>query len=476
MGEKMKKNIVLSAIAVSLLASASLNAAEDLSSMFTEGKISGQVRMFYIDRQYQGSSGKDTHRNSTAIGGHLKFETADYKGLSLGTAFYTTNSLSIFNYDNVDPSLLGEGGDNYSILGEAYINYDMSSLGTKTTAKLGFQRYDTPMMGSDDARMIPNTFEAYKFVNKDLDSVSFQVAQVTSIAYGTFSSIYNNSGILGATSGYSGQGKDLSNPAIATGNNPQTGKYYNLGSATVGKSTAGITNAMLAYKGKTFNAKLSNDYAWDLYNTLYLEAGAKWDCLLNSNVHPFIAAQVIKQNSVGGEYMKHADAGVAGAGNTHNGEIDSLYWAVKVGAKYAGLSGYIAYSETGANDENDAAYKNAVVSQFGGMPAFTQGMVTRHMFLAGTKAKKAVIAYNFKELGADVSAATYYASFDMDANSGYGDERTASEAGFDIKYNPASVDNLNLRFRGNFPRKFAGNDTSGYTGWNEYRLIANYNF
>jgi hypothetical protein len=28
-----------------------------------------------------------------AIGGYLKYETADFNGLSLGTAFYTTNGL-----------------------------------------------------------------------------------------------------------------------------------------------------------------------------------------------------------------------------------------------------------------------------------------------------------------------------------------------------------------------------------------------
>ena len=74
--------------------------------------------------------------------------------------------------DVVDPSLLGTGFDSYSILGEAYVNYDMKSLGTNSNLKLGYQRYDVPMMGSDDARMIPNTFEAYKFTNKDINNVT----------------------------------------------------------------------------------------------------------------------------------------------------------------------------------------------------------------------------------------------------------------------------------------------------------------
>ncbi|MCD6191738.1 MAG: OprD family outer membrane porin [Sulfurimonas sp.] len=472
----MKKRIALSAITVGLLSSVSLQAAGDLSSMFSEGKTSGQIRAFYIDREYQGGSGKDTHRNSMALGGHLKFETADYKGLSVAAALYTTNDIAgAIGYGNgveQDPSLLGTGKESYSILGEAYVNYDMSSLGTKTTAKLGYQRYDTPMMGSDDARMLPNTFEAYKFTNKDIDGINFQLAQVNSIAYGTFSNIYGG-GILGATSGY---------PA---GGNAGTGKYHNLGQATVGENTNGVTNFLVSFKNKNFNAKLSNDYAWDLYNTIYAEAGAKWNCLLTDAVKPFFSVQAIKQNSVGDELMKNVAIDNQTTSNpvtkvNGSGEIDSLYYAAKLGAKYAGLTAYVAYSETSANNASDVlsgnAYKNAIVSQFGGMPAYTQGMVTRHQFLAGTKTTKVAASYNFKDMGANVSATAYYASFDMDENSGYGVARTATEPGFDIKYYPQAVKNLQLRLRGNFPRNFAETTASNDTGWNEYRFIANYNF
>ena len=449
----MKKTVALSL--ASIVAISGLQAAEDLSSMFSEGKASGQIRMFYVDRQYEGSAGNDTHRNAMVIGGHLKYELAAWNGLSAAAAFYTTNQIHWLDYDVQDPSLLGTGLQNYSILGEAYINYDMSRFGTKTNAKLGYQRYDTPMMGSDDARMLPNTFEAYKFTNTDIENVRFQVAQVNSIAYGTFSNIYSG-GILGATAGYPVQG------------NVGTGKYLNMGQAAVGKETDGVTNAMASFKNKNFNAKLSNDYAWDLYNTLYAEAGATWNCLLNDNVHPFVSVQAIKQNSVGDNYMQYSPLG-------GDGKIDSLYWAAKVGAKYAGLTAYAAYSETTANDAGDASYKNAIITQFGGMPAYTQGMVTRHQFLAGTKAWKAAATYSFKELGTNLSTTVYYASFDVDANSGYGIARTATEPGFDFQYYPEAVKNLQLRLRGNFPRKFAESG-AGDTGWNEYRFIANYNF
>ena len=153
----MKKHIVLSAIAIGLLGSVSVQAADDLSSMFSEGKASGQIREFSISRgvEYTDSS-KDYTRNANAIGGYVKFETADYKGLSLGTALYTTNGFGLDSprddYTKVDPTLLGKSNESYSLLGEAFVQYKYEN----TSFKGGRQKLNTPMAGADDARMIPN--------------------------------------------------------------------------------------------------------------------------------------------------------------------------------------------------------------------------------------------------------------------------------------------------------------------------------
>lgn len=312
----------------------------------------------------------------------------------------------------------------------------------------------------------------YKFTNRDIDNITLQIAHIDKIAYGTFSNIYmadgkggaKPAGLLGMISGYPGRG------------DVWTGRYYNLGMATVGEDTIGVTNVTIDFKTKSFKAKISNDYAYDLYNTLYIEVGANWTCLLSDSIKPFVTAQAIKQDSVGLELMKNVDISGNGRGD---GKIDSLYWAAKFGIKASGLTVYGAFSQTNANDSADVKknpYKNAILTQFGGMPAYTQGMVIRHQFLAGTDAIKFGGTYSFKNHGTNLSVATYYIAFDIDANSGYGVERTATEAGFDIKYYPVSIKNLQLRFRGNFPRKFAEATVGRDTGWDEYRLIVNYNF
>jgi hypothetical protein len=110
------------------------------------------------------------------------------------------------------------------------------------------------------------------------------------------------------------------------------------------------------------------------------------------------------------------------------------------------------------------------------MPAYTQGMVTRHQFFANTDAWKVAAVYNLKEYG--VKAVIYHTEFDIGAENTYksGTAWTASESGWDVTYKVAQVEGLSLRARANYPRDFAPDTGSGATDWDEYRLIVNYNF
>jgi len=446
----MKKNIVMSLVAVGVVTS--LNAAEDLSSMFSEGKTSGQIREFSVDREYQGTAGNTDHRRANAIGGHLKFETADYKGLSFGTAFYTTNGFlndsPKNDYTKVDQTLLGPDNENYSLLGEAFVNYKYKN----TNFKGGRQTLETPMAGGDDARMMRNLFEAYLVSNTDIEGVTLTAGHVTRFAQGTFGRVYNG-GLLAVTSGYS-----------YVDTRDQVGSFVNMGKYAIGKETDGVSVASVVYTGvENLKLQLWDYYAHDLMNVVYAQADYSWTCMFSDSIKPYAAAQLIKEDNVGKDYA---------------GDVDSMYWGVKFGAKVENFNAYVAYSQTGANSAEEAAAggtANAILTPWGGMAAFTQGMVTRHMYLAGTKATKVAGSYNWKAFGPNLSTVGYYTSFDMDENSGYGIARTATEAGYDVIYYPEAVKGLQLRTRANFPRTFAEGET-GTTGWSEYRLIVNYNF
>lgn len=450
------KKIALSAMVIGLVSSVNIQAADDLSSMFSEGKTSGQIREFSISRtmDYSDATKDDYTRTANAIGGHLKYETADYAGLSLGTAFYTTNGFmndsDKTDYTKVDPTLLGPDNEAYSILGEAYLQYKVGN----TVFKAGRQKLATPLAGTDDARMLPNLFEAYLMINSDVSNTTLIAGHVTKFAQGTFGRAYNG-GLLATTAGYS-----------AVDSRDRVGEFVNMGEYSVGQNTDGVSVVAAAYANGAFKAQLWDYYAHDILNAVYADASISWTCLLSDSVKPFAAVQLIKENGIGDKLVKN----VAG-----DGDIDSLYYAAKFGATAGNFTAYLAYSQQSEADSSSLSdiVNSATITPWGGMPAFTQGMVTRHMFLSGTTATKAAVVYNFKDLG--LKAVGYYAAFAMDANNGYTSD-DASEAGFDFIYNTKFAKNLQLRLRGNFADDFNVNATGNTVGWSEYRFIANYNF
>jgi len=456
----MKKGI-LSLAAAAALATGALQAEDSLTDAITQGKIKGQLRLFYIDRNYDGFV--TLHRASLAAGGYFGYETGSWNGLSAGVVFYTTNTFGI-GADNLpgegyDPTLTKRDGSGYTILGEAYLKYSVGNF----DFKFGRQRLDTPMAGSDDARMLPNLFEAYIVSNHDIPHLTLIGGQVTKFAQGTFGNVYKGGG-LGATAGYTVvKPGDYEN---AMGVDDPTGKFLNMGTYAIGKENNGVTVAAAIYDGIP-GLKLQ---AWEYYgdnilNIAYLQGDFGWNCLLNDEVKMLLSAQYIHENDVG---------------NANAGEIDSDYYGLRLKAAWHAISVYAAYSSTDDGDD-DNPLGSSILTVWGGMPAFTQGMVTRHQFFADTDTWKVAGTYKFNDFGVNANASLYYCSFDVGENNPYNSGRswTAIESGVDIKYYPEAIKNLQLRFRANFPRDFYdkhATKTPDNIDWDEYRFIVNYTF
>jgi imipenem/basic amino acid-specific outer membrane pore len=438
-------------VSLSLLASAlvvNAMAADSLESMFKEGKVSGQIRAFYIDRDYSGLV--STHRDALAIGGYLKYETGAWNGLSLGTAFYTTNGLGDHsNVTTVDPTLFGKNNESIAYMGEAYLQYKNGN----TTFKGGRQKLDTPMAGSDDARMLPNLFEAHVLSNTDVKDTTLIAAHVTKFAQGSFGRAYNGAGaysdkVLSVTSGYS-----------MVDSKNYVGEFVDMGTYAIGRDTSGVSVAAAVYTGiKGLKLQVWDYYAHDILNALYAEANYGWSYA--SGISPYVGVQYIKEDNIGSDYA---------------GEVNSDFIGAKVGAKVGNFDLSAAISHN--SDDGDAAIDGGTISPWGGMPAYTQGMVTRHQFMSGTDAWKVAASYDWKDYGINLNTGAYYVEFDMGDMNGYSTKMgsVASESGFDIIYNPQAIKNLQLRLRGNFPREYK-ETTTGDFDWDEYRVIANYNF
>ena len=140
--------------------------AQTFKNMFVDGKVSGQVRVINAGYNQKESGVKDTY--ATALGGILKYELAEFKGFNAAVALYTSHDINFMSgsNDKQNPELSSSDGS-YDELGEAYINYKYKDL----SFRAGRQTLDTPLVDSDDIRMIQNSFEAYtaKYTYKDVE-------------------------------------------------------------------------------------------------------------------------------------------------------------------------------------------------------------------------------------------------------------------------------------------------------------------
>ena len=435
------KKIHLSLLTTLLLTS-SVAMGDTIDDAFANGKFSGQFRTFYIDRTYSGIL--ENNRNSLAIGGNLGFETAPWYDLSLGARFYSTNFMEIHGDDprttnSYDPSLFGNNFDSYTFIGELYANYKMNN----TNIKIGRQKLDTPLAGADDARMLPSLFEAVVVSNTDIKDTTLIAAHVTKESVGTFGNAYAPAGALGLQSGY-GLGF-----ADAT-----SGRFRDMGAVALGgdTNTDGVSAVAAIYSGMPgLKLQAWDYYAYDILNAVYLQADYGWN-----------ATESLKLNA-SAQYINESDVGDRLAGN-----VDSNYWAAKFGANYGDMGVYTAYSQTGSS--TGSSMNGGIITPWGGMPAFTQAMATRHQFFADTDAWKVGASYNLKNLGLPLLASVYHTSFDIGANNTYTNSAyKAAERGFDFTYTP--VKNVEIKLRANYARDFKpGLD------WDEYRVIFNYNF
>lgn len=121
-----------------------------------KGTVSGLVRLGYVDQDNVAST--DTY--ATALGGILKYETLVWNDLKLGVAGYGSQKLHFangsWNEEKTNLDFLGENGKSFVYVGEAYVDYSANDL----TLRIGRQLIDTPLINTDEIRMLPNTYEA----------------------------------------------------------------------------------------------------------------------------------------------------------------------------------------------------------------------------------------------------------------------------------------------------------------------------
>jgi len=147
--------------------------AGGLGEALEKTEVNGYLRVTYQSHNVK----DDKTYKEDALGGKIHFETGAFKTLSVGASAYS--STAVFNDDNggLIP-LRGENEKSYAILGEAYLKSEFGN----SMLKVGRQEIETPFAEVDDIGIIPNTFEAAIFENRDIADTTLFLGQIQRMA------------------------------------------------------------------------------------------------------------------------------------------------------------------------------------------------------------------------------------------------------------------------------------------------------
>ena len=148
------KRFGISVLAAAVVAGTPLM-AQTFEDAVANGTTGAMLRLAHIS-QDNPTGTEDS--SATAIGGQLKYETAQWNGLSFGAAAYVSQKIDALSGDGakLNPDFFDDQQDSFAYIGEAYIDYSRGDF----ALRVGRQQIDTPLADTDDIRMLPNTFEA----------------------------------------------------------------------------------------------------------------------------------------------------------------------------------------------------------------------------------------------------------------------------------------------------------------------------
>lgn len=151
----------VSLIVASTLFGTHLFAADTLEEAFKNGKVSGEIRAYYFDRD-NGVS----HENILATGVMLNYVTESYNGLKAGFTFQS--SQTPFADEGGKQMFKNDMWAQGAQLSESYLAYTLG----KTEAKVGRMYLSTPLIAGSGSRLIREAFEGGSIVNTDLTNTT----------------------------------------------------------------------------------------------------------------------------------------------------------------------------------------------------------------------------------------------------------------------------------------------------------------
>lgn len=159
-----------------LMTGSAAYAADNLKEAFEQGTLTGELRGFYFERDFQDSD----KRADLAAGTLFYYRTAPVKGLSAGISFASASDIGSNDDHQVYGLVQGIGTnkhESFTRLQEYYLQGEW--LNTKI--KLGAQEINTPFMSGHDIRLLPKTYRGLSVVNNSVENLELSAYYITDL-------------------------------------------------------------------------------------------------------------------------------------------------------------------------------------------------------------------------------------------------------------------------------------------------------
>ena len=414
-------------------------AADTLADAFKNGKVNGELKAWYFDRDNGGSTGV-THENILNTGVTLNYITDSLMGFRLAAT--VQSNYAPFATEEAKTMFKGDSYGSGAVLSEAYLGYAIG----KTDVKVGRQYISTPLVSGSGSRFVKESFQGATVVNTDLSQTTLIAGYVNKFQ-GRTSTLENDADI--------GDIGDFSKIYALS-----TGKGASVSSAYIDDAyTAGIINKSITGLTLTGQYVVANDVAH----------------LGDANVYHLEANYIIPMNGfkLGFDAMYRAST----TDFTSDKRLDGSYLGGRISiSELAGFGFSFAAGKSDKNDDLLAGLGNGADSTYTGSI-----LTATHTYAKNTDSYAGKISYDFSKIGVNgLSAYVLYA----DNNQGYtsGLAQTSGDwknTAFDVTYAFAGA----LKgFTASLQYEKQDNDKLNASGVNtnvtsdEYRFRANYKF
>lgn len=271
-----------------------LSANDTLSDAFKNGKINGEIRTYYFERDIDKNAADKDGNEILDFALKLKYETSSFYGFKMGTTLQGVSSPFAdeeVKVSDLKKDMYGPG----SVLSEAYIAYNFG----KTDIKFGRQFSDVLLAKSTASRAIIEAYEGLSVVNKDIPD--------TKLAFMYFTKYQGHTDLNGNI----GEFDKLSDTKLS---NKTLYADYAYTLAAENKSISGLT--------------LSAAYGemQSIFSLIYIEA-------IYTNQFSSI------------DYNLGLQYGQTNYNDTVTKAHDAFFYGAKFGLGYDGLKAYVAYSD-----------------------------------------------------------------------------------------------------------------------------------